>query len=89
MKEITIDNIFNFLIFLKKTKIQIERFVIGYEEFLVISFSDKLIFNQKIIERLLIQNQLEIYWFLSFEELYQWSELVIDDSFKTHIIFIG
>lgn len=89
MKEITIDNIFNFLIFLKKTKIQIERFVIGYEEFLVISFSDKLIFNQKIIERLLIQNQLEVYWFLSFEELYQWSELVIDDSFKTHIIFIG
>lgn len=89
MKEITIDNIFNFLNFFKKTKIQIEQFVIGYEEFLVISFNDKLIFNQKIIERLLIQNKLEVYWFLSFEELYQWGELIIDDSFKTHIIFIG
>lgn len=89
MKEITLDNIFNFLIFLKRTKIQIELNLIGYETFIVISFNDKIIFNQRVIERLLVQNQLEVYWFSNFEELYQWGEYIIDDSSKIHIIFIG
>ncbi len=89
MKEITINNIFNFLIFLKRTKIKIDLVLIGYETWIIISFNDYLIFNQKIIEKLLIQNDLEVYWFLNFEELYQWSEFIINDSTSVHIVFIG
>lgn len=89
MKEISINNIFNFLMLLKKTKIKIEFNIIGYETYIIILFNDHIILNQKIINNLLIQNKFEIYWFTDYEELYQWGEFIIDDSSLIHIIFIG
>lgn len=89
MKEISINNIFNFLMLLKKTKIKIEFNIIGYETYIIILFNDHIILNQKIINNLLIQNKFEIYWFKDYEELYQWGEFIIDDSSLIHIIFIG
>lgn len=89
MIEISINNVFNFLKYLKKTKIKIEFNLIGYENYIIINVNDYVIFNQKLINNLLIQNKFEIYWFADYEEMYQWGDFIIDESSLIHIIFIG
>lgn len=89
MKELSIQNIFSFFKILQKPKIKIEINLIGYDILIIININNVILYNQKIIDLLLIQSKYDIYWFNDFEELYKWGEFIINDSQTTHIVFIG
>lgn len=88
MQEITFTNLFKFII-KNKTEIDLELFIIGRKLYLILFIKGNGVIYSKLLDKLLFLSLDNLYWFSNYQELYTFSDFIIDDKNWCNIILIG